>query len=320
MNYAESEEGVSALKKTSSMLTEAWSGLFSLSVSLQNKANEHPDALGPHRASLLPALSGIYTALKEAGEPIKAISDALNDTAEAYQDIIDNDRLTQGSSNLSGAEGNNSGAASGNGPNNSSFSEGLEVTQAASLCSQQVADHEFTREEKISWIISSVPATTKTDAERIVHSMEQYSGNGYDSIHWDKNSEMQETKDILQVFDSGKVNAYNGVIYRGLSFDSKRDLMKALSRWHGDWVEPGITSFTASDNVAEDFAKRKNWGLVLTCPNNKSAIPFRHMSLMSWEDEVLSPGAHRNNGWKIDMSSIRVDKTKRIVYAEIKEK
>ena len=108
MIYAVSEEGVSALRKTSSTLTEAWSGLFNLSVSLQTKANEHPDALGPHRASLLSALSSIYTALKEAGEPIKAISDALNDTAEAYQDIIDNDRLTQNHQNeaLGGTPGN----------------------------------------------------------------------------------------------------------------------------------------------------------------------------------------------------------------------
>lgn len=184
----------------------------------------------------------------------------------------------------------------------------------------QVADHELTRDEKISWVNSTVPSATKTDAERIVRSMEQYSGNGYDSIHWDKNGEMEETKDILQVFDSGKVNAYKGVIHRGLSFDSKRDLMKALSRGHGDWVEPGITSFSASETVAEDFASRKKWGLVLTCSNNKSAIPFRHMSLLSWEDEVLSPGAHRNSGWKIDMSSVRVDKVKRIVYADISEK
>lgn len=112
MIYAVSEEGVSALKRTSSMIIESWSGLFSLSVSLQNKANEHPDSLGPHRSSLFSALNSIYSALKEAGEPIKTISATLNETAEAYQEIIDNDRLAQGLTNDNTSSGNAGNIAS----------------------------------------------------------------------------------------------------------------------------------------------------------------------------------------------------------------
>lgn len=183
----------------------------------------------------------------------------------------------------------------------------------------QIADHELTYEEKINWISSSI-GTSKVDAERIVHSMEQYSGNKYASIHWDTKAELQETKDILQVFDSVKVHPYRGVIYRGLSFESKRTLMKALTKGKGDWNEPGVTSFSASKTRAEEFACKKKWGLVLTCLNNKTAIPFRHMSLCSWEDEILSPGGHRNNGWSIDMDSLTIDRSKHIVYVTVNEK
>lgn len=183
----------------------------------------------------------------------------------------------------------------------------------------QIADHELTHEEKINWVSSNV-GTSKAAAERIVHSMEQYSGNGYAAIHWDKKAELQETKDILQVFDSEKVHPYKGVIYRGLSFDSKHALMKALAKGKGVWNEPGVTSFSANKTRAEEFARMKKWGLVLTCSNNKTAIPFRHMSLLSWEDEVLSPGGHRNNGWSIDIESLIIDKSKHIVYADISEK
>jgi hypothetical protein len=184
----------------------------------------------------------------------------------------------------------------------------------------QIADHEFSKVEKIDWINNNVTCESRREAERIVHSMEQYSGNGYDSIHWDTEGRLSSTQDILRVFDSKNIKPYKGVIYRGLSFDSKQDLMKALARGKGDWSEPGITSFSANKTVAEDFACRKKWGLVLTCSNNRSAIPFRHMSLLSWEDEILSPGAHRNSGWEIDMKSVKLDKEKRIVYADISEK
>ena len=92
------------------MLLEAWTGLYNSAVVLQNATNEYPETLGPHKSSLISALMEIYTALKESGEPINTISNALNETAEAYQDIVDNDRLTQSLQNeaQSGTYGNTS--------------------------------------------------------------------------------------------------------------------------------------------------------------------------------------------------------------------
>ena len=86
------------------------------------------------------------------------------------------------------------------------------------------------------------------------------------------------------------------------------------------WTEPGITSFSTTIGVAEKFAQNKgSWGIVLICRNNKSAIPFRHMSLLPHEDEVISPGGHQNLEWKIDKKSMSVDKKKRIIYIDITE-
>lgn len=184
----------------------------------------------------------------------------------------------------------------------------------------QVANHELPRDEKIDWIISNVPCESRADAETIVDSMEWYSVNGYDEIHWDEDCKLPDTHNILRAFDSSSIKPYKGVIYRGLSFKSKKDLMKALLNDDGVWNEPGITSFSASEEIAEEFASQKEWGLIFTCTDNKSAIPFRHISRLSREDEVLSPGKHRNSGWDIDMDSIRVDNERRFVYANIYEK
>ncbi|MBR4027687.1 MAG: hypothetical protein IKJ01_09110 [Lachnospiraceae bacterium] len=184
----------------------------------------------------------------------------------------------------------------------------------------QISDSEMKPEEKINWISQVVPNINKLSAKQIVHSMEFYSGNGYSTIHWDKEAKLEETKDILKVFDSHNVKPYKGTIYRGLSFDSKEELINILKNCRGVWKEPGITSFSADKDIAEMyFAKTRNWGLVLSCSNNKSAIPFRHISILPKEDEILSPGGHRNNGWKIDYKSISVDKTNHMVYVNIEE-
>lgn len=185
---------------------------------------------------------------------------------------------------------------------------------------RQIADHELTPDEKIDWICKMIPNVDKSEAKQIVTSMEYYSGMGYSTIHWDKDAKLPETKDILKVFDSNHVYSYKGTIYRGLSFESKKEIVKVLKGSRGVWKETGITSFSASKDIAEqNFAKNKNWGLVLTCNNNKSAIPFRHISKMSWEDEVLSPGGHRNRGWKIDYNSVRIDEENHMFYVDIEE-
>ena len=193
-----------------------------------------------------------------------------------------------------------------------------EASRTPGQISSQIADDELSSEEKVDWVSSVVPGIDRAEAGRIVRAMEDYSGQGYKTIHYDKEGVLPETRDILRVFDSGKAPVYQGTIYRGLSFHSKREINKLLRRSKGTWKEPGITSFSRSKDVAEEFAGPE-WGMVMRCGNNKSGIPFRHMSMISGEDEILSPGGHRNSGWKINYDSIRIDRANRRVYVDIEE-
>ncbi len=183
----------------------------------------------------------------------------------------------------------------------------------------QISETEFNSNEKITWIMSVVPNAEEKVAKRIVQSLEDYSCMAYKEIHEDKGAKLQQTRDILTVFDSVKTYPYKGTIYRGLYFDSWEDLVNVLSRGRGKWKEPSITSFSTDISIAENFASRSQWGLVLICKNNKSGIPFKHISKMAYEDEILSPGAHRNKDWNLNVDSLHMDKEKKIVYVEIEE-
>lgn len=189
----------------------------------------------------------------------------------------------------------------------------------AAYSESEMPVEEWPFDKKIDWVCKAIPYIDKVSAKQIANSMVYYSGTGYNRIHWDKEGNLPETKDILKVFDSKYIPAYQGPIYRGLSFASKRKIKKLLKNRKNVWKEDGITSFSRNKSVAEELARKDKWGLVLSCDNNKSAIPFWNISASSWEEEVLSPGGHRNNGWRINYDSILIDKDEHIVYAEVEE-
>lgn len=189
----------------------------------------------------------------------------------------------------------------------------------AAYSESEMSVEEWPFDKKIDWVCKAIPYIDEASAKQIANSMVYYSGTGYNRIHWDKEGNLPETKDILKVFDSKYIPAYKGPIYRGLSFASKKKIIKVLKNYKSVWKEDGITSFSRNKSVAEEFARQDKWGLVLSCDNNKSAIPFWNISASSWEEEVLSPGGHRNNGWRINYDSILIDNDEHIVYADVEE-
>lgn len=200
---------------------------------------------------------------------------------------------------------------------------GYTAASAISTTNSQIADYEFSYQEKLDWVCSVVPGCEPEETKQIVEAMEAYSNNDYSRIHQDAAGTEKETGEILKVFDSGKVPVYQNPIYRGMHFSSYRKLMKVLRSGRGTWTEPGITSFSSDRSIAEhNFADHtgEEWGLLLTCKNNKTAIPFQHMSVYSYEAEVLSPGGHRNNGWAINFDSMMIDEENHMVYVDIYEK
>lgn len=92
--YAVNEEGVNAMKTMASAIAEALEELESLTSSLQSSSDEYSDTLGPHKASLDSCLEEIGESIKQASEPASGVADKLNEVAEAYQEIIGNDRFS----------------------------------------------------------------------------------------------------------------------------------------------------------------------------------------------------------------------------------
>ena len=108
MKYAVNEEGVQALKGVTQKLEESVILISNAASSLGSVAEEHLNALGPHHATIVQVLEDIRKIAEAASEPIENISELLNDVAEAYQEVIDNDRFNSSSLGTSVA-----GAAAG---------------------------------------------------------------------------------------------------------------------------------------------------------------------------------------------------------------
>lgn len=91
--YAVNEEGTQAMRLMASAINDAIGQVESQTSSVQSAADEYQDTLGPHKASLDSALEEIADNVKQAFEPANSISDKLNEVAEAYEEIIGNDRI-----------------------------------------------------------------------------------------------------------------------------------------------------------------------------------------------------------------------------------
>ena len=93
MKYAVNDEGVQAMNAMASAVTEAIEEVQTLTTTMQSSADEYENTLGPHKASLDDALGDISESIKQAGEPANSVAEKLVEVAEAYQDIIGNDRI-----------------------------------------------------------------------------------------------------------------------------------------------------------------------------------------------------------------------------------
>ena len=116
--YAVNNEGVQALITTANKITDATEQVLNIVNSFDNVVAERSDTLGPHYTSLVSAITEIREAQKQAIQPATELSESLNDVAEGYQEIIDNDKI-----NTSGGENQRATASSGgsNGKSGSFF-------------------------------------------------------------------------------------------------------------------------------------------------------------------------------------------------------
>ena len=96
MKYAVNEEGVTAMRTMSNRLRDALEAVDQITQTLRSEADAGQNVLGPHKPSLDDALDCIDQSVRQAAEPAEEICDTIDDVAEAYEEIISNDRLRSG--------------------------------------------------------------------------------------------------------------------------------------------------------------------------------------------------------------------------------
>lgn len=89
MKYKADQEGVLALKTMSAAIFSSTEQILGLTTALSTCLDSHRGYLGPHESSLEAVVENIETTVKTSTGPINEISEMLNDIADGYQEIID---------------------------------------------------------------------------------------------------------------------------------------------------------------------------------------------------------------------------------------
>ena len=167
------------------------------------------------------------------------------------------------------------------------------------------------REGRIAWLMGL--GVDRKQAEAAEKVMTDYSEGDYDVIHDGTNKAANDIIDAI--LDNSKAPIFTGEQFRGVyvSPDAAKKFGGTTPREYlnyiistGEWKEPGATSFSATQSVAEDFGKfyldkRLNGGVsvLLSYRSGRSGMPFKHLSSFPGEDEVLHSGKQMHDGMKI---------------------
>lgn len=195
---------------------------------------------------------------------------------------------------------------------------------------KQVANHEMTGAQKLNWLKTVCPGMTLDERSAAVKALEHYSKTGYLEIHQSNpHNDPKVAKEIElidRVLDGKNTPIYKGVIYRGVEYKrGEAELRKTIKS--GQWRETGITSFSSSLDTAKHFAEVK-WGsqstisVILRVPagKNLSGVPFKHLSKISSENEVLLPSSVKDRGWTIKNAKWTTNQNgHKIVYLDVEE-
>ena len=93
MKYAVSDKGIVVLQKSSKGIINSLVRIYNLTATVQLAMDDYSDTLGPHKLSLNAEIKEIYQNVKASTETVQSLAKMLNEVAEAYQEIIDNDLI-----------------------------------------------------------------------------------------------------------------------------------------------------------------------------------------------------------------------------------
>lgn len=86
--YAVTPEGVDALKKCSTSLTQSLEVVKNATTELSTLASDNKEGLGPHADEVESIISSLQSFTKDAQTPVDTLSKKLDGLAGRYSDII----------------------------------------------------------------------------------------------------------------------------------------------------------------------------------------------------------------------------------------
>ena len=86
--YAVTPEGVDALKKCSTSLTQSLEAVKNATTELSTLASDNKEGLGPHADEVETILNDLQTFTKNAESPVSTLSKKLDGLAGRYSNII----------------------------------------------------------------------------------------------------------------------------------------------------------------------------------------------------------------------------------------
>lgn len=89
MKYAVNEQGVQALQQLAAKLPEEAEKIKNAVTSLQSAFDENQAGLGPHDNSIENILEEMNQIEASVSDPVRKVSDILNDIADSYQNLIE---------------------------------------------------------------------------------------------------------------------------------------------------------------------------------------------------------------------------------------
>lgn len=162
-------------------------------------------------------------------------------------------------------------------------------------------------DQRRDWLMNHL-GVSESEAQQGQKTIYHFTGGGFGDMHKDIDKAGNDVID--SIIGNPNSPVFDGIQFRGLSIEpgdmvagvTPRQFIENIING-GVWREQGATSFSATRSVADDFAGWHSTGdhvsMVLIYENGTTGMPIKHMSMFSYEDEVLHSRQQMKNGYNI---------------------
>lgn len=163
--------------------------------------------------------------------------------------------------------------------------------------------------------VAKLSGMNSIEAAESLSALERFTTTDFRKIRRaDKQGKDEGNVKILNKF-MHKMPAYDGDIYRGMSFSEKsiKSFIQQLKP-HGDYTLDSLTSFTSDPKIAETYSGHC-YQVVIRVKHNHSGVSISDFSAMYSESEVLVP-----KGTKYEVTNVPKEvKVGQINYVDLEE-